>query len=74
MRKTEKVQKKKISLTKLLLFRLCINMIIKDIFGVVGIFFLFFFPSLERKYFSQIFIYICILPKRKNLKGFLHWM
>lgn len=32
-------------------------------------FFPLFFPSLERKYFSQIFIHVSVLPKRKNHKG-----
>lgn len=55
MCKPEKVQKKKISLTKLLVFRLCVNTTIKDILGFCWD---FFFSCLERQYFIQIFIHM----------------
>lgn len=72
MCKPEKVQKKKISLTKLLVFRLCVNTTIKDILGFCWDF--FFFMSRKAIFYSDIYTYVSILPKRKNLKGSLHWM
>lgn len=67
MSKPEKVQKKKISLTKLLVFRLCVNTSIKNILGFCWDF--FFPPSLERQYFIQIFIHMFpFFQKRKTSK------
>lgn len=34
----------------------------------------FFFMSRKAIFYSDIYTYVSILPKRKNLKGSLHWM